>query len=67
MENTILYVLIAAGACLGLTMVALVDIIKKDFPTVKEKFLWHLVAVIPIVGWLIYFVLGAKKGKKKTF
>ncbi len=67
MENTLLYILITVGASFALTMVALIDIIKKDFSSTKEKFIWHLVAVVPVVGWLIYFVLGAQKGKKKSF
>lgn len=67
MENTLLYILITVGVSFALTMVALVDIIKKDFPSTREKFLWHLVAIIPVIGWLIYFALGARKGKKKTF
>ncbi len=67
MDDIVLYVLIAAAVSFGLTMLALIDIIKKDFPSIKEKFLWHIVAVIPIVGWLIYYVVGSKKGTKKTF
>jgi len=67
MENTLLYILIVVGVSFALTMVALIDIIKRDFPSTKEKFIWHLVAIVPIIGWLIYFILGTKKGKKKTF
>ncbi|MCG8620191.1 MAG: PLDc N-terminal domain-containing protein [Desulfobacterales bacterium] len=67
MDNIVITVLIVAVVSFGLTMLALVDIIKKDFPSVKEKFVWHMVAVIPIVGWLIYYAIGAKKGTKKTF
>ncbi|MDD9301928.1 MAG: PLDc N-terminal domain-containing protein [Desulfobacter sp.] len=67
MENTLLYILIVVGLSFGLTMLALIDIIKKDFPSVKEKFVWHLVAIIPVFGWLVYFALGARKGKKKAF
>ncbi len=67
MDNTVIYVLIGAAVSFGLTMLALIDIIRKDFSSIKEKFLWHIVAVIPIVGWLIYYAIGAKKGTKKTF
>ena len=67
MENTLLYILLVVGLSFALTMVALIDIIKKDFSSVKEKFIWHLVAIIPVIGWLLYFALGAKKGKKKSF
>ncbi len=48
-------------------MLALIDLLKKDFPTPKEKFVWHLVAIVPVIGWLFYFVLGAKKGTRKNF
>ena len=67
MDDIVLYVLIAAAVSFGLTMLALIDIIKKDFPSVKEKFLWHMVAIVPIVGWLVYYIAGAKKGTRKTF
>lgn len=67
MDTTVLVVLITAAVCFGLTMLALIDIIKKDFPTIREKFLWHMVAIIPIAGWLIYYAIGARKGTKKTF
>ena len=48
-------------------MIALIDLLKKDFPTLKEKFVWHLVAIVPVIGWLFYFALGAKKGTRKDF
>jgi hypothetical protein len=50
----------------GLTMLALIDIIRKDFGSVKAKILWHFVAIVPIIGWLIYLVFGYKKGRKNT-
>lgn len=67
MDNTILIILGIVGLSFLLTMLALIDLIKKDFPSVKEKFVWHLVAIIPVIGWLLYFALGAKKGSKKNF
>ncbi len=67
MDNIVLYVLVIAGISLGLTMLALVDIIKKDFGSIKAKILWHFVALIPLIGCLIYFIFGAKTGQKKTF
>ena len=64
MDQTILYVLIIFAISLGLTILALIDIILKDFGSIKAKFLWHLVAIIPIIGWLIYLIFGFRKGKK---
>ena len=66
MNSTIIYIFIAFGVSLGLTMVALVDSLKKDFSTPGEKMLWHIIAMIPFFGWIIYFLFGAKKGKKQT-
>ena len=67
MDNTVLILLGVVGLSFLLTMLALIDLIKKDFPSVKEKFVWHLVAIIPVIGWLLYFAIGAKKGTKKSF
>jgi len=67
MNNTVLIILGVVGLSFLLTMLALIDLIKKDFSSVKEKFVWHIVAIIPVIGWLLYFALGAKKGTKKTF
>ncbi len=66
MDPIILTVLGIAALSLALTMLALVDIIKKDFPSAKAKFLWHFVALIPVVGWLIYFIFGRRQGSPKA-
>jgi SNF family Na+-dependent transporter len=66
MDNIVLYILLIAALSLGLTMLALIDIIRKDFGSVKTKVLWHFVALIPLVGWLIYLIFGFKKGQKKS-
>ncbi len=65
MDKITLYILLIAALSLGLTMLALIDIIKKDFGSPKIKILWHFVALIPIIGWLIYLIFGFKKGQKK--
>ena len=65
MDKTVLYILLVAAISLGLTMLALIDIIHKDFGSLKTKILWHFVALIPLVGWLIYLVFGSNKGQKK--
>ncbi|MBU0971938.1 MAG: PLDc N-terminal domain-containing protein [Proteobacteria bacterium] len=66
MDKIVLYVLLIAALSLGLTMLALIDIIKKDFGSAKTKIFWHFVALIPLVGWLIYLVFGYKKGQKNS-
>lgn len=66
-QELIFYILLIVGLSFVLTMFALIDLLKKNFPTPKEKFIWHLVAIVPVVGWLFYFALGAKKGTRKNF
>ena len=65
MDQTILYILIISGISFGLTMLTLIDIILKDFGSSKTKIKWHFVAIIPMIGWLIYLIFGYRKGKKK--
>jgi SNF family Na+-dependent transporter len=65
MDKLALYILLIAALSLGLTMLALIDIIKKDFGSSKAKVLWHFVALIPLIGWLIYLIFGFRKGHKK--
>ncbi len=67
MDNTVLYILLIAGISLILTMLSLIDIIKKDFPSTRMKVMWHFIALIPLIGWLIYLIFGFRTGKKKTF
>lgn len=67
MDKIVLYILLIAALSLLLTMLALIDIIKKDFGSTKAKVIWHFVALIPLIGWLIYLVFGFKKGQKKPF
>ncbi len=66
MDQTVLYILLISAISFGLTMLALIDIIRKDFRSLKAKIIWHFVAIVPIIGWLIYFIFGFKKGQKNT-
>jgi len=47
-----------------LTVLAIVDIVRKDFGTIGKKALWGIIAMIPFIGWLIYLIFGFRKGKK---
>jgi uncharacterized membrane protein YhaH (DUF805 family) len=47
-----------------LTLLAIVDIIRKDFGTIGKKALWGMIALVPFVGWLVYLIFGFRKGKK---
>jgi hypothetical protein len=64
MDKITIYILVIFGISFAFTVLALVDIIKKDFGSAKAKIIWHIVAIIPIIGWLIYLVFGFKKGQK---
>lgn len=66
MDKIVLYILLIAALSLGLTMLSLIDILKKDFGSSRTKVLWHIVALIPLFGWLIYLIFGFKKGQKKS-
>ena len=47
-----------------LTVLAIIDIVRKDFGTIGKKALWGIIALIPFIGWLIYLIFGFRKGKK---
>jgi uncharacterized membrane protein YhaH (DUF805 family) len=47
-----------------LTLLAIIDVARKDFGAIQKKAIWGLVAVVPFIGWLIYLVFGFRKGKK---
>jgi len=64
MDQSILYILLIFAISFGLTMLALIDIILKDFGSTKAKIVWHFIAIIPILGWLIYLIFGYKKGQR---
>ena len=47
-----------------LTIWAVVDVAQRDFGTPGKKIMWWIVASVPLVGFLPYFVIGMRKGKK---
>ncbi|MFH1156095.1 MAG: PLDc N-terminal domain-containing protein [Pseudomonadota bacterium] len=62
------FALVAGTAVLfwGLTMLAIIDIILKDFGSITTKAMWGFISMIPFVGWLIYLVFGYRKGTRKN-
>ena len=46
------------------TILAIIDIVRKNFGTIGKKALWGIIAMIPFVGWLIYLIFGFRKGNK---
>ena len=66
--NTTYIIIIASGIILWLlTALALIDVITKNFGSLKNKVIWFVIAFIPVIGWLIYLVFGFKKGVRKKF
>ncbi len=63
METVIVWIKIGFVFLL-LTLLAIIDVTRKDFGTIQKKAIWGLVAVVPFIGWLIYLVFGFRKGKK---
>ncbi|ACN13514.1 hypothetical protein HRM2_03960 [Desulforapulum autotrophicum HRM2] len=50
----------------ALTILAVVDVLLKDFGSTKTKAIWGFTALLPFVGWLIYLLFGFRKGVKKN-
>lgn len=66
MDNTFMVVAGLGVIFWGLTMLAMLNVVLKDFGSTQTKALWGIVSLIPFVGWLIYFIFGAKKGVRKA-
>lgn len=61
--HTIKTVLILAIPFLAGTIWAVVNAAQKEFGTMGQKTLWVIVAGIPFIGFIIYFLFGARKGR----
>lgn len=62
--QTLKYVLLLSGVVVLLLLVSLIDIARKKFKSTREKVLWWAIASIPVIGWLIYLLIGFWRGKK---
>jgi len=49
-----------------MTVWAVVDAALKDFGTLGKKVLWLIVAAVPYIGFVFYFAIGFRKGKKQV-
>ncbi len=47
-----------------LTIWAVVDVAQREFENNRTKVLWWLIASIPFVGFVPYFLIGIRQGKK---
>jgi hypothetical protein len=62
--HTVSVVIILSMPFVALTLWALVDASRREFDSLGRKVVWMMVAAIPFVGFLIYFLFGRKQGKK---
>jgi uncharacterized membrane protein YhaH (DUF805 family) len=60
----ILIIIAVALPFFMLTMWAAIDVAVKKFNTPREKTIWWIIALIPFIGWLIYFAGGYGRGVK---
>jgi len=62
--TTIIFWMKIAVVFYVLTILAVVDIARKDFGSLGKKALWACIALMPFIGWLIYLIFGFRRGKK---
>ncbi|MFO7753742.1 MAG: PLDc N-terminal domain-containing protein [Desulfobacteraceae bacterium] len=67
MDSAFVIVTVSGLIFWALTMLALIDVILKDFGTLRKKAVWFLTAAVPFAGWLVYLVFGFRKGTRKQF
>ncbi len=46
------------------TIWAVVDVAQKDFGTMGKKAMWWIIASVPFIGFIIYLIVGFRKGNK---
>jgi len=61
--HSIKIMVIMTGPFIAGTVWAVVNAAQKEFETTGQKALWITVAGIPFVGFIFYFLLGARKGR----
>jgi hypothetical protein len=62
--KTALIIVVLTIPFFALTVWAIVHALQREFGTIGKKALWCLVAAIPFVGAIVYFLFGARKGRK---
>jgi len=62
--KTVLTVVALSIPFFFMTVWAVVNAALRDFGTPVKKALWLIVAAIPFVGFIFYFAIGFRKGKK---
>jgi hypothetical protein len=67
MELDLMPILIFLALCVPFfvgTIWAVVDVSQKDFGTTRDKVIWWVVASIPFLGFILYLIIGFRRGKK---
>jgi hypothetical protein len=64
LRTTIVFLAVCVPFFVG-TVWAILDVAQRDYPTVGQKARWWVIASIPFFGFIVYFALGARKGKKQ--
>ena len=62
-------ILLIIGICIPfvlLTAWAVVDAALRDFGSTGKKALWIILASIPFIGVLVYFIFGRRMGRKPS-
>ena len=49
---------------IAMTVWAIVNAAEKEFGSTGKKAIWLVIAATPFVGFIVYFLFGARKGKK---
>jgi len=62
--KTVIWTLIISIPFLLCTIMALSNVLQKEFKTIRQKILWGIIASVPFIGFIIYFIFGFRKGKK---
>jgi len=62
--KTIILVVALSVPFFIMTVWAVVDAALKDFGSPVKKAVWLVVASVPYIGFIFYFALGFRKGKK---
>lgn len=62
--QTTLVILILTVPFFVLTIWAIVDAAQKNFGSLGKKVMWAVIASVPFIGAIIYFIFGFRKGKK---
>lgn len=61
--HTVTAVLIFCAPFFILTFWAVINAAQKEFDSLPKKAAWMLVASIPFIGFIVYFLFGRKQGK----